>query len=279
MPGKPEGEPRVERAGALVVGTYLRSLRRERGLLLRHAAEALKCSTSVVARIEAGRLLPTGRDVARLLRRYGAPADGEQADLLADLARGNTASASLAFDEECGWVGRLKACESMATGIVTYSAWGFPALVHSAEYAAHWWRNSALPNTRGSAGIADRSLPVDHGKDLIVLLEESVLMRACDAGEVMAGQLAHLVRMIERSGTSLRIVPMAKSVPPPRGTLIELCLGSRVLHVEESIGAMYATGRESHKLHGVIEDALRNALSEADSLTLLREARNSCPGS
>ncbi|MER7050420.1 DUF5753 domain-containing protein [Streptomyces jumonjinensis] len=261
-----------------MVGTYLRSLRRERDLLLRHSAEALKCSTSVVARIESGRLLPASRDVARLLRRYGFPADGEQADLLAALARGNTASASLAFDEERGWIGRLKACESMATSIVTYSAWGLPALVHSPEYAAHWWRNSALPNTPGSAGIADRALPVDHDKDLIVLLEESVLMRACDAREVMAGQLAHLITMIEHSGTTLRIVPMAKSVPPPRGTLIELCLGSRVLHVEESIGAMYATGQESRKLHGLIEDALRNSLSEAESLAFLREARKSCGG-
>src|SRR5215470_10308698 len=53
------------------LGSELRRLREESGLLIEDVAETLECSTSKISRLENGKGIPKIRDVRDMLGRYG----------------------------------------------------------------------------------------------------------------------------------------------------------------------------------------------------------------
>ncbi|MFD7919636.1 Scr1 family TA system antitoxin-like transcriptional regulator [Streptomyces sp. NPDC059740] len=261
-------------AGALVVGTYLRTLRQEQGLPLSRAADILSEPSATVREIETGNLCPDEVMVQALLKAYGAT-ERHHAQvlmrLLDDAARGQEVS----YDAGPGWLSRLSACERAAHALVTFSAWFIPGLLQIPAYATLWrsLQHGGHPPSR--AETAARRLPAHCGKTMTVLLDESVLMRAIGGPVLMRDQLTHVLASATDGSIRVLIIPLASPLVLPLGTLSELFLTRQRLYVQEVQGTTYSTGHSHGAVgHRFLEAALDNALSPKVSLTRLREARD-----
>lgn len=263
----------VPSVGAQMVGTYLRARRRRRGLLLRDAARSLGWTTGAAARLEAGQTVPSADALQRLLTAYGDPATGDAVRALWDLAH---AGGDYAADVAPGWFERVAGCEFEADRITAFSAWNIPHLVQTERYATHWWTNTPVGHVPPPDAIAARMLPAGHDKEVLLLLEETVLLRRSDPA-IMMEQLDHLLHLAEHSRTSIRIVPLHAGVIPPHGTLTVLGLpNQRCLHVEEATATIYSTGRPAARLQYVIDSAVAAALPTDTSLDLIRRTWAAC---
>ncbi|MEW1551596.1 Scr1 family TA system antitoxin-like transcriptional regulator [Streptomyces tsukubensis] len=256
-----------------MVGTYLRAQRRRRGLLLRDMAHALGWTTRAAARLEAGQTVPSADVLQRLLTEYRAPDTDDAVRALWDLAH---IGGDYAVDAAPGWFERVAGCEFEADRITAFSAWNIPHLVQTEGYATHWWTNTLVGHVPPPDAIAARMLPAGHDKEVLILLEETVLLRRTDPA-VMTEQLDHLLHLAVHTRTSIRIVPLHAGVIPPHGTLTVLELPNRrCLHVEEAAVTIYSTGRPAARLQYVIDSALAAALPVAASLDLIRRTRAAC---
>ncbi|MER7043659.1 Scr1 family TA system antitoxin-like transcriptional regulator [Streptomyces jumonjinensis] len=271
---RPDGDVLVvPSAGAQMVGTYLRAQRRRRGLLLRDTARAIRWTSGATAQLEAGHTVPSASVLERLLKLYEIPGPDDDVRRLWELAHGG---GDYAVDIDPGWFERVAACEFEADRIITFSAWGIPHLVQTEGYATRWWTNTPVGHVPPPDAIAARPLTGDHDKELVLLLEETVLLRRTDSA-VMAEQLDHLLHLVRHTRTSVRIVPLHAGVTPPHGALTVLGLpNGRCLHVEEAAATVYCTGRPAARLQTVIDSALAAALPVAASLDLIRQTRAAC---
>lgn len=261
-------------AGALVAGTYLRTLRQEQGLPLSRTADILSEPCATAREIETGNLCPDEVMVDALLKAYGVTAPHHAQvlmRLLDDAARGQ----EVTYDGGPGWLSRLSACERAAHALVTYSAWFIPGFLQIPAYAAVWRsvQHGGHPPSRAEA--AARRLPAHCGKTMTVLLDESVLMRAIGGPVLMRNQLTHVLEAATDGSIRMLIVPLAAPLVLPLGTLSELFLTRQRLYVQEVQGAIYSTGHNHGAArHRFLEAALNNALSPKASLARLREARD-----
>lgn len=161
--------------------------------------------------------------------------------------------------------------EATAELLRAYEATFVTGLLQTQEYA-----RILLPNEATLDGRLRRQqiLSRESPPKLIVVMEESVLMREVGGPEVMRAQCEHLLRMSERENITIQIAPIAY-YPGVSGSFNIATQSTReeLVYLETSPGG--ATSDESRDiLHvvGAFAELQARALSVADSRDFIRKA-------
>ncbi len=271
-----------------LVGGALRRYRENMGYALEDAARVLECDRSKISRIETGQRGIRPKELRELLTEYGVP-DGEQAALVAIAGRGGQRAWWHPYaDVLPGAYLDYVIMESAAAEIMTYEAQIVPDLLQTDEYAraiAAAEPGYATDQQREDAVAAKavrRQVVLPGAGRLSVILGEGALHQAVGGPQVMAGQISHLVRLIDDfPGLTVQVLPFsagAQAVSSGSASLAILrfpdapSLG--VVYLEALSGGVCLDGQEEVARYIRAFALLRAAaLSAADSARLLSGLR------
>lgn len=256
MPSTHEDAPA---AATIVVGTYLRSLRRSRDMTLRDAGQVIRGSAAKISRVETGVSPQRDPDVAGLLRHYEI--DPSSIRATCEMARAPRRDQHADFAP--GWPARLAACEQEATAVRLFTRYLIPDILQIPAYT------SLIPDPEGARSDT-RALPPGHS-DIILLLDESVLRRPFSAPGVVAAQLAHLQDRMATGDTTVLVVPLAAAVFSHSTLMTELTLQGQRLLVDDLGTPLYSTGAPAEHRHELLDAAFAAAVPAAQSAELLEE--------
>jgi transcriptional regulator with XRE-family HTH domain len=210
------------------LGGSLRRIREELGKTIEQVAEELSAmygagfSAAKIGRLETGQRGANPRDVRDLCDYYGVR-EGERDRLVAmarDVRQNNRfQSVSAAYDE-------FIALESIARTVRVYEPFFVPGLLQTAEYYR------ALFDSEASSGVrpefTTEALDVRAelrrkrqlrlaGSDAIncrAIIDENVIRRRVGSRQIMAEQLAHLIKLSRWPNIVLRVIPISAGVYP-----------------------------------------------------------------
>lgn len=271
-------EPVAPAAVDLVVGAYLRALRRGQRQALREAAPTIRGSAAKLSRIETGaggftgaRAMRRANDVTALLGRYGIL---DAPTILAVREMVQAPRRHMHFDGAPGWLDRFRACLHQATAMSVYSSHEVPEILQVAAYPADWV--SDFQRAREQSRIAAPSLVADISPRFTALLDEIVLQRAVGDPAVMAQQMEYLQHLGSSGGPwRIFVVPLKSAQQVPISILYRLTLNRQhEMFVEERPNAaVYYTGAESTLQRRLLNSALSLAMPADQSADRLDEAR------
>jgi transcriptional regulator with XRE-family HTH domain len=274
------GEPPVRRR---LVGGALRRYRENVGYTLQDAARVLECDRSKISRVETGQRGIRPKELRELLAEYGVP-DSEQAALVAIASRGG----------QRGWwhpyADVLPAAyldyvimESAAAEIMTYEAQVIPDLLQTDDYARAiaavqpgYATDQQLQDVVAAKAMR-RQVVLSQGRRLSVILGEGALRQAVGGAEVMAGQISHLVRLIDDfPGLIVQVLPFSAGAHAAAGSASLAILrfpdapGLGVVYLEALSGGVYLESQEDVARYIRAFALLRSAaLSAVDTAQLL----------
>ncbi|WP_052706316.1 helix-turn-helix domain-containing protein [Streptomyces rubellomurinus] len=225
---EPDGEDalRFEWAGpvgaAKLLGTILRKLREARHLRLSDAAPEIRASVSKLSRMERGESTPSARDVNDLIDLYDAsPEDREDVRVLLERVKAGPFAPEYA-DITPGWFRRLIGLEGESARLEYWEGILVPGPFQTRDYA-----KAIIQAGRPRAPLHDierrvhqrmdrkRLLHDDPRRQVVALLDESVLYRSIGGPEVMIDQLKHLQFLTELPTVNIRILPYTTRLTPP----------------------------------------------------------------
>jgi transcriptional regulator with XRE-family HTH domain len=272
-----------------LVGGALRRYRENAGYTLEDAARVLECDRSKISRIETGQRGIRPKELRELLAEYGVP-DSEQAALVAIASRGGQRGWWHPYaDVLPGAYLDYVIMESAASEIMTYEAQVIPDLLQTDDYAraiaavepgyatdqqreevvaAKAMRRQVVLDPRSSAS---------SGRRLSVILGEGALRQAVGGADVMAGQISHLVRLIDDfPGLIVQVLPFSAGAHAAAGSASLAILrfpdapSLGVVYLEALSGGVYLESQEDVARYIRAFALLRAAaLSAADSVRLL----------
>ncbi|MEU5692433.1 helix-turn-helix transcriptional regulator [Actinosynnema sp. NPDC020468] len=198
----------------------LRRLRTEARMTGTAAARATGMSQSKLSKIENGLLLPSVRDVEKLLAELSA-ARGTRVELLElarrlhDEAEERRVVLHRGAHRHEQTVARI---EALATTGRFFRNAGVPALAHSEGYLRAVL-GAASSAEQVAASRSRRAQLDDLGKRFVFLLTEGALRWRVGGAEVMCEQLAHLRDVARRPNVELGVIPWAADArfPAPHG--------------------------------------------------------------
>jgi transcriptional regulator with XRE-family HTH domain len=304
-----------------LVGGALRRYRENAGFTLEDAARLLECDRSKISRIETGQRGIRPKELRELLAEYGVPdseqaalvaitsrggqrgirpkelrellteygvPDPEQAALVAIASRGG----------QRGWWHPYAAVlpgayldyvvmESAASEIMTYEAQVIPDLLQTDDYAhaiAAVEPGYATDQQREQVVAAKairRQVVLASGRRMSMILGEGALRQAVGGAEVMAGQISHLVRLIDDfPGLVVQVLPFSAGAHAAAGSASLAILrfpdapSLGVVYLEALSGGVYLESQEDVARYIRAFALLRAAaLSAADSMRLLSGLR------
>jgi len=267
-----------------LVGSALRRYRENAGYALEDAARVLECDRSKISRIETGQRGIRPRELRELLAEYGVP-ESEQAALVAIASRGGSHGwwhpyADILPDLD------YVIMESAASEIMTYEAQVVPDLLQTDDYAraiAAAEPGYATGEQREDAVTAKamRRRAVLPGRRLWVILGEGALRQAVGGPGVMAGQISHLVRLIDDlPGLTVQVLPFSAGAHAAAGSASLAILrfpdapSLGVVRLEALSGGVYLDRPEDVARYIRAFTLLRAAaLSASDSARLLSGLR------
>jgi transcriptional regulator with XRE-family HTH domain len=266
-----------------LVGGALRRYRENAGFTLEDAARLLECDRSKISRIETGQRGIRPKELRELLAEYGVR-DPEQAALMAIASRGG----------QRGWWHPYTAVlpgayldyvvmESAASEIMTYEAQVIPDLLQTDDYAhaiAAVEPGYATDQQREqvvAAKAVRRQVVLASGRRMSVILGEGALRQAVGGADVMAGQISHLVRLIDDfPGLVVQVLPFSAGAHAAAGSASLAILrfpdapSLGVVYLEALSGGVYLESQEDVARYIRAFALLRAAaLSAADSMRLL----------
>jgi transcriptional regulator with XRE-family HTH domain len=191
-------------------------------MTLEQAARRLDMSKSNLSRIENGQIGIKPRDVRAALALYGLA--GSEAEPLIDVARGAQQRGwwQNYSDVLPEWFELYVGLEADASSIRTYEAESVPGLLQSSEYAQAMFEITAGTDDidrKVSARMQRQELlHADPPVELSAVLNEAVLLRPVGGPDVMARQLAHLVKVSRLPNVTIQILPFAAGGHPAMTT-------------------------------------------------------------
>ena len=284
-----------------LVGGALRRYRDNAGYTLEDAARVLECDRSKISRIETGHRGIRPKELRELLAEYGVP-DREQAALVAIASRGGQRGWWHPYaDVLPGAYLDYVIIESAASEIMTYEAQVIPDLLQTDDYAraiaavepgyatdqqlqdvlaAKAVRRQVVlaSGSLASGSLPSGSLPSESGgRRLSVILGEGALRQAVGGPGVMAGQISHLVRLIDDfPSLTVQVLPFSAGAHAAAGSASLAILrfpdapSLGVVYLEALSGGVYLESQEDIARYIRAFALLRAAaLSAADSLRLL----------
>jgi transcriptional regulator with XRE-family HTH domain len=230
--------------GDIVVGSYLRALRRDTNRTALQIAKALHINLATVSQMEraASPLAPSR--VRDMLRLYGLRARTEIALVERLLADPQDPYRFRVVDDGRGAHDRLAATERSATVLRSYTLHLLPRPYRTRGY------NEALVRSGRQKDVEVRPAPLGqaaprpgHGPQFSLVLDESVLRRAVGGPTVMAIQLEYLLELIEDGRARVHVVPATSGIPPLEPSITELVVhGHRLYVAEQPFGIEYRAG-------------------------------------
>jgi transcriptional regulator with XRE-family HTH domain len=284
-----------------LVGGALRRYRDNAGYTLEDAARVLECDRSKISRIETGQRGIRPKELRELLAEYGVP-DREQAALVAIASRGGQRGWWQPYaDVLPGAYLDYVIMESVASEIMTYEAQVIPGLLQTDDYAraiaavgpgyatdqqlqdvvaAKAMRRQVVlaSGPLPSGSLPSGSLPSGSGgRRLSVILGEGALRQAVGGPGVMAGQISHLVRLIDDfPSLTVQVLPFSAGAHAAAGSASLAILrfpdapSLGVVYLEALSGGVYLESQEDVARYIRAFALLRAAaLSAEDSLRLL----------
>ena len=270
-----------------LVGGALRRYRENAGFTLEDAARLLECDRSKISRIETGQRGIRPKELRELLTEYGVP-DPEQAALVAIASRGGQRGWWQSYaDVLPGPLMDYVIMESAASEIMTYEAQVIPDLLQTDDYAhaiAAVEPGYATDQQREQVVAAKairRQVVLASGRRMSVILGEGALRQAVGGAEVMAGQISHLVRLIDDfPGLVVQVLPFSAGAHAAAGSASLAILrfpdapSLGVVYLEALSGGVYLESQEDVARYIRAFALLRAAaLSAADSMRLLSGLR------
>lgn len=280
---RPEPAPTLLK---MLVGVQLAGFREDAGLAQDQAARSVGFSAAKLSRIESGkgRRPPTESDVRALLELYGTD-DYEASVLVKLLQRAGEPGWWQRYDKRLmpEWFDRLVGLQEAAATIRTFEIQYVPGLLQTAAYTRAVVERG-LPNA--SAGEVQRRVELrmrraellmrEGAPQLWAVIDESVLLRVLGSAEVMREQLAHLMRMAERSNVTVQIVPLSvTNASAPAIPVTYLRFGGLdlpdVVYLEHIRSANFLEDLDETEEYRIALDRLADeALRPRESLDLLR---------
>lgn len=272
------------------LGAELRRLRTGAGLHLDQVAEQLSCSTSKVSRLETGKGVPKASDVRQLIRLYHVTAEDER-EMLLELVRASRAEGWWTTYTEgvqsdrffLDGPDRYVALETDATGLRSFDYGILHGLLQTPEYARAVL-SLQLPHHTGHE--IDQLVELREKRQealyrpnplrLTAVVDESGLVRTVGGPDVMAGQMRHLLGLMELSNVVIRVLPFVSGLL--RAHLghfmileIPAALGSDLVYVEGHAGATLLEHESDVDMYAeVFADALARSHDPGASSELVR---------
>lgn len=258
---------------AAMLASRARIARKRSGLSLRALAAKLGFPHTYLARVESGEQLPSPA-LAETMDAY-YKADGLFTDLLA---------MAIATQAEIPrWGRKVLEAEKRAVRIRTFNSSVVPGLLQTEAYATALYAGSMLD--RGVEDIASHVTRRVHRQavletldspDYWAVIDEAALRRAVGNAAVMAGQIRHILQVLERcSSVHVQVLPFSTGMHPLMGgslSLLDLRGGSTFAYVESfASGASVKRRDEVMELTKLFEVARSKALEEGQSMVLLHE--------
>jgi transcriptional regulator with XRE-family HTH domain len=277
------GEPPVRRR---IVGGALRRHRENAGYTLEDAARVLECDRSKISRIETGQRGIRGKELRELLTEYGVP-DSEQAALVAIASRSGQRGWWYPYaDVLPGAYLDYVIMESAASEIMTYEAQVIPDLLRTEDYARAiaaaepgYAADQQREDVMAAKAIRRQVIlgGTSDGRRLSVILGEGALRQAVGGPGVMAGQISHLVRLIDDfPDLMIQVLPFSAGAHAAAGSASLAILrfpdapSLGVVYLEALSGGVYLESQEDVARYIRAFALLRAAaLSAADSMRLL----------
>ncbi|MEU5236770.1 helix-turn-helix transcriptional regulator [Streptomyces lydicus] len=249
-------------------GDWLREQREAAGLTQQQLADAAVMTRSHIAHIEAGRRIPSKEDARRLDKA---------------LDTGNVLSSFLPGDDSAiaDHFATARHLEQQATMIREFALSFVPGIMQTERYA-HAVLGVAFPplsdDERDRAVVArlERAKILNDPVSPVVwvLMDEAVLRRPIGGADVMAEQIAHIVRLVESDRVRVHVMPLGMGAHPLLPGMVSL------MWFEDQPPAVYCEGMYMGKVHdapAMVERlqsayhlALGDALPMKESLALLR---------
>ncbi|MFI0785267.1 Scr1 family TA system antitoxin-like transcriptional regulator [Streptomyces lydicus] len=249
-------------------GDWLREQREAAGLTQQQLADAAVMTRSHIAHIEAGRRIPSKEDARRLDKA---------------LDTGNVLSSFLPGDDSAiaDHFATARHLEQQATMIREFALSFVPGIMQTERYA-HAVLGVAFPplsdDERDRAVVArlERAKILNDPVSPVVwvLMDEAVLRRPIGGADVMAEQIAHIVRLVESDRVRVHVMPLGMGAHPLLPGMVSL------MWFEDQPPAVYCEGMYMGKVHdapAMVERlqsayhlALGDALPMKESLALMR---------
>ncbi|AKA05097.1 DNA-binding protein [Streptomyces noursei ZPM] len=249
-------------------GDWLREQRQQAGMTQQQLADAAVMTRSHIAHIEAGRRVPAKDDARRL-------------DMA--LNTGNVLSSFLPQEEKvvADYFESARQLERQATEIREFALAHVPGIFQTERYARATLRSVYPPwsdeeRDRLIVARLDRAKILANSATPVVwaLLDETVLQRPVGGSDVMAEQIAHIVRLVESDRVRVHVLPMgvgAYHLMQGMLTLMWFADQPPVAYSEGlSIGKVHDSPGVVQRLQGAYDLALSDALPLTESLALMR---------
>lgn len=275
------------------LGTELRRLRENAGLLIEDVATELECSTSKISRLETGKGIPKVRDIRDMLDMYAVD-DRVLRDRMLRWARQG---------QQQGWwhhyvdvlqeetpvpvhLDTYIAFESDASAYLTFQTTLMPGLLQTAAYARAVIESLAF---RYNARDVDRLVEVRMRRQQILsraeaplrlhaVIDEAVLSRPIGDHQVMQDQLQALTRAAEQPSITVQVLPFAVGLHQGLVGSFELLEFSDaedhdLLCVEKLTGNSYSEADEEiMRYRQAFRDVCKKALDPARSTAFIEAA-------
>jgi hypothetical protein len=202
-----------------LIGTELRTYRKNSGRVASAAAALLNCAEAKISHMETGRYRQSPEDVAELMRFYGAT--GIELDRLVSLAARDDDSTWWApfSDVVPDWLQTFVGLERLADQEFTYEPTVLPGLLQTESYAAALTTASPrVRQDRASRFVAfrlnrqHRLADEDRPLELTAVIEEAALRRPVGDAAVRRAQYEYLLELLERPNVAIRVLPQALAV-------------------------------------------------------------------
>nr|WSZ96084.1 helix-turn-helix transcriptional regulator [Streptomyces sp. NBC_00857] len=249
-------------------GEWLKAQREATGLTQQELADAAIMTRSHISHIEAGRRVPSKEDARRLDRALNT------GDVLSSFLPGDDSAIADHF-------AAARLLEQQATAIREFALSFVPGILQTERYAHAVMRTAFPPYSeeeRDKAVVArlERAKILSDPVTPAVwaLLDETVLRRPIGGPDVMAEQLMHIVRLVERDRVRAHVLPLSLGAHNLLQGMVTL------MWFEDQPPVAYSEGLHLGKLQDsptVVEElqsryhlALSDALPLKESLLLLR---------
>ncbi|MGP4049412.1 helix-turn-helix domain-containing protein [Streptomyces sp. 2A115] len=251
-------------------GDWFRQQREAAGMTQQQLADEAIMSRTHIAHVEAGRRVPSREDARRLdevLNTRGA---------LSSFRPGNDRRPVAAH------FGAAMALEQQASVIREFALSFVPGILQTEAYADAVLRDASYPplvkeaRAEAVATRLDRARILDDPRTPVVLalLDEAMLRRPIGGPEVMADQIAHVVRLVESERIRVHVVPFGVGCHPL------LVSGVKLMWFEDQPPTVYVEAFLTGTVHddpGLVQRiqqtydlVLGDALPQKESLALMR---------
>ncbi len=250
----------------------IREARESVGLTQMQVAEEMEWSASKVIRIENGDVTISVSDLRQLLGYLGVRDKARVTQLAAEarIARTRAKAQTVWWQEDrfrkymSDDLRRYIEYETEASEIRSFSIYYLPGPLQTPAYAAALtggWRDEddEMPPAKITVLVEARQLrhaallQRTGSVKVIVLMDQSVLMRAVGGEAIFSAQLRHLVELSERGLVEIRMIPFDIDVPIANNGSFDLM----------TVGADVADGEVMYRENGMVDEIIENRAETA----------------